>query len=410
MFKFAEHDVVIPMIVLSELDRLKKRDGAVGVSARRVARELDDLRDATGKLHDGVPLGDNKGTLTVLDHGSIKPSFCVEDEASYADNIILEICLKHPEYVLVTEDTLMRVKADTLDINVERYKNATIDNNELYQDYKVVPLDYGNHVKFFDKKDVDINDAAPDLELSVNEYVKIQGGGLGRAKKGGTLSRLSESMEFMGIKTKNAEQAFLADALFDPTIEVVCVVGKAGCGKTLVTLAAGLDQAGNRGASSVYKSVTVARPAISMGKELGFLPGDLAEKLDPWMGPIKDAIEVMHPVAKRDVFTEYVNLGVLKVESLSHIRGRSLPNTFLIIDEAQNLTPHEVKTILTRVGHGTKIVLTGDPYQIDNPYLDELNNGLVHAISAFKGHECFAHVVMRKGERSKVAELAANIM
>ncbi|HYS42932.1 MAG TPA: PhoH family protein, partial [Geobacteraceae bacterium] len=214
------------------------------------------------------------------------------------------------------------------------------------------------------------------------------------------------------IHPRNREQAFALDLLLDDSIKLVTLVGKAGTGKTLLAIAAGLHKTAEE---NVYNRLLVSRPVFPMGKDLGFLPGDIEEKLAPWMQPIFDNVELLlsgHEMEKRHTkgYKELMAMGIMEIEPLTYIRGRSIPNQYMIVDEAQNLTPHEIKTIVTRAGEGTKIVLTGDPYQIDNPYVDSSSNGLTYLVEKFKGETISGHVTMMKGERSDLAELAANLL
>jgi len=215
-----------------------------------------------------------------------------------------------------------------------------------------------------------------------------------------------------GIRPRNMEQGFLLDLLLNDDIKLVTIVGKAGTGKTLLAIAAGLSKVTEE---ATYQKLLVSRPIFPLGKDIGYLPGDVEQKLNPWMQPIFDNVEYLLNLSRSDKKAgrghhELMDLGIVEIEPLTYIRGRSIPNQFIIVDEAQNLTPHEVKTIITRVGDGTKIVLTGDPYQIDNPYVDSTNNGLVHVVNRFRNERIAGHITMNKGERSALAELATNLL
>jgi PhoH-like ATPase len=217
--------------------------------------------------------------------------------------------------------------------------------------------------------------------------------------------------ETWGISSRNVEQACLLDLLTNDSIPLVAVVGKAGTGKTLLSIAAGLTKVTEE---QKYSRLLVSRPVVPMGKDIGYLPGTLEEKLGPWMQPIADNVDFLlnSKANKRNTknYQTLVDLGLIELGALTYIRGRSIPNQFMLIDEAQNLTPHELKTIITRAGEGTKIVLTGDPYQIDNPYIDSTNNGLVYVVNKFRGHPLFGHITLTKGERSPLAEAASNLL
>jgi PhoH-like ATPase len=215
-----------------------------------------------------------------------------------------------------------------------------------------------------------------------------------------------------GVRPRNREQSYTLDLLLNDEVKLVTVVGKAGTGKTLLAIAAGLHKITEEG---LYQKLLVSRPVFPLGRDIGYLPGDVEQKLNPWMQPIYDNVEFLMNLSRADKkagrgYHELIDLGILEIEPLTYIRGRSIPNQFIIVDEAQNLTPHEVKTIVSRVGEGTKIVLTGDPFQIDNPYVDSTNNGLVHVVNRFRQEKLAGHITLTKGERSALAELAANLL
>lgn len=404
-YRFGENEIVIPIIVIAELDGLKKRSDSTGVSARQVSRELDELREK-GPLHEGVDLPGG-GLLRVSRH-TPKPEFEIPESKSVNDHIILQCCLDE-DATLITEDSFMRIEADALGINVERYRNSVTDIDSFYDEARYIEgvncevfHENPNHKHFIDIEGVGVNEYlwAHGLllrSLGEKQFIKVPKGSVYK------------------FAAKNKEQSFLIDALLDPGITLVAAVGKAGTGKSLLAVACGLHEVLE---SSTYKQLIVSRPIVSMNNQLGYLPGDLNEKLDPWMAPIYDAIELTIPSPssekvrgmKLKTHETLQDMGSLKIESLEHIRGRSIPRSYIIIDEAQNLSEHEMKTIITRCGEGTKIVLTGDVEQIDSPYLDQYNNGLSHVINKFKGHDCFAYVPLHKGERSRLAELAAQLM
>lgn len=392
--KFEENNILIPFVVLEELDGLKKRDDATGRAARAVSRILDALRDV-GNLHDGVEL-ESGGTLRVVHH---EPSELTND------HVILRVCESLDDAILITEDINLRIMADAKGVTARRYENTMVPAEHLYDSCREVDVT---------AQDIDTLFATRLLsgyEGYANEYLLLNGDStaLGRMRPDGDI-QLVDEMTIQGIKGRNKEQKFAVNALMNTNIDLVVLAGPAGTGKTLLAVAAGLEQTIE--ANGIYKQVTVARPVIPMGRDIGFLPGTLEEKMDPWMGPIYDAIEFLMPSSKKGYSNiDYLkDKGHLQVEALTYIRGRSLPGQFVVIDEAQNLSQHEVKTIITRAGVGTKLIFTGDPYQIDSPYLDEYNNGISYIIDKFKGEESFAHVSLHKGERSKLAELAARIL
>ena len=404
--KFDKCEILIPLIVVSELDGLKKRRDPTGVAARHAARELDELRDG-GKLNEGVKLPSG-GILRVL-NSVPRPSFEVPGDKGANDHVILQNCIDNPGSILVTEDTFMRVLADALGIPVERYKNSVVEDDSMYQECRKIELPssvinslYQNDM-IRHETDLDVNEYA--VGVAGTQSVLIRGFGDGVVGK-----VRSSDQNVMGINSRNKEQAFLLDALLDPGVSLVAAAGVAGTGKTLLAIAAGLQQTVNPPNPVLFESVTVSRPIVSMGNEIGFLPGTLEEKMDPWMGPIWDSIEFLTGGKKNKAVEEYRERGKLEVQALTYIRGRSLPKKFILVDEAQNLSSHEVKTIITRAGTGTKLVFTGDPYQIDSPYLDQYNNGLSFIIDRFSGEDIFAHVTLHKGERSELAELAAKLL
>lgn len=409
MFKFGDNEVLLPILVLQELDNLKKRGDSAGQSARQASRNLDDLREV-GKLHDGVPLKSG-GTLRVI-RDVPAPDFIMHSGQSQNDHSILQTCLNEKDVILITEDINMRIMADALDIEVERYQNSMVRANNLYDECQVVEVR---------TRDIDslYENAAVELEISdnqkffENEYVMLTDNLSNKAMAcyyGGSTFVLVKELTSFGLKPRNKEQSFAMDALLDSNIPLVVLAGPAGTGKTLLAIAAGLEQVVERQA---YSKMTICRPVVPVGRDIGFLPGSAEEKLDPWLGPIYDSIECLIPSKKNVPINpqEYFkDKGYLQVLPITYIRGRSLPNQYIVVDEAQNLTQHEAKTILTRVGKNTKIVFTGDPYQIDSPYLDQSNNGMSYIIDKFRGHGMFAHVALHKGERSPIAELAAQIM
>lgn len=430
LHKFGNHEIVIPLLVLEEIDGLKKRTDSTGQSAREVAREIDSLRQY-GRLHSGIELP-NGGRLRVLTHVS-EPTWVQGKQIN--DHLILQSCIDLVEeqkrkkkstkdVVLVTEDINLRILADSLGVLVDRYRNNTIEDISFYDQTQILPVsDHFLNDLFSNEAYTDTEGETVEHNLYRNEFVvlKSHSGNSGLAKYVGKESDFNvfivvkEDMVYK-VRPKNKEQHFALDALMDPDISLVVLAGKAGTGKTLLALAAGLEQVTEQ---KVYKKLTVTRPVVSMGQELGYLPGSLSEKLDPWMGPVYDNISFLFKDAVRrhknadigrDTVEFFKDQNWLGVEALQYIRGRSLPEQFVLIDEAQNLSSHEIKTIITRAGKGTKLVFTGDPYQIDSPYLDQYNNGITYIIDRFKEQACFACVTLHKGERSDLAELGARLL
>ena len=419
LLSFEENAVLIPIEVIEEIDRFKRESSELGQNARMVSRMLDGFR-GDGSLSEGVKLP-NGGKLKIAfqknGHGNGEVHF----NGNTVDNRILLLAAgiqksqpKNPT-ILVSKDINLRIKADALGLQAEDYETDRVFITDLYTgmlDWTVSPdkmatfrnegkLKVPSEKRFFPSEYCTLID-------EVNP-------------KRTALTKVDATAEYLvpildvregvwGIKPRNREQHFALDALLDDRIKLVTLMGKAGTGKTLIAMAAGLKRVVN---DREFRRLVVARPTISMGKELGFLPGSLEEKLAPWMQPIHDALEMLSDLNMGHDHRRAADLmrsGSIVVEALSYIRGRSIANQFMIIDEAQNLTPLEAKTIVTRVGNGTKIVFTGDPYQIDNPYIDSSSNGLTYVVERFKNEAIAAHVTLTKGERSKLSELAANLL
>jgi len=412
--------VFIPLTVIEELDRFKKDQNENGRNARYFSRLIDGFR-AEGSLFKGVTL-ENGGTLQISVSKEYKGTAGSGLKLDLNDNIILASALNAKEagetVTLITKDINLRIKADAVNIHAEDYETTGVTEDELYSGQRQVPFDL-EKIEEFEKERFlklepgDVSNIYPNEYLILvdknNPFKKV----LGRyhAKKGGIVPLIKPKEGVWGIHPKNIEQQFALDALLNNEINLVSLVGKAGTGKTLLAIAAGLECAITK---QNYSRVLVSRPIVPMGRDLGFLPGDINEKLGPWMQPIFDNIDFLfgNQRARNEMTTwdELINQGLLHVEPLTYIRGRSLPQQFMIVDESQNLTPHEIKTIITRAGEGTKIVLTGDSEQIDNPYLDSLNNGLVYTIDKLKGEDIVAHVKLSVGERSPLSEIASKLL
>jgi PhoH-like ATPase len=431
IFKFAEHTVVIPLIVLEELDRFKSEQSERGRAARIVGRTLDKYRKS-GNLFDGIPInipidGGEAGKLVVRitsqeEIDSLPPAL----DKHKADNIILAAVSSMSsnvqfrevdDVILVTQDVGLRVRCDALDITAEAYRGSKATTNGLYKGWKVLDVTDDDIDKFYINKELTAKE-----EHFPNEYVLIQGAQKSAIARYSQYDKcyfplnrnngLNGNPRIWNIEPRNAQQRFAMDALLDPDIQLVTLCGTAGTGKTLLALACGLYMSADEG---VYSRVLAARPVFPMGKDLGFLPGELKDKLAPWMQPIYDNAEhllnmVDEDGKKKRGHQELIDMGILEIEALTYVRGRSIPQQFMVIDEAQNLTLHEVKTIITRAGEGTKIILTGDPDQIDNPHIDAANCGLAYVVEKFKDRKIAAHVTLEKGERSELATLAAEIL
>ncbi|MGM0471882.1 MAG: PhoH family protein [Bacillota bacterium] len=423
LFAFDDNDIIIPIVVIEEIDSQKKRQDSIGRSARQVSRYLDELR-RKGELYNCVSL-ENGGTLKVeLNHQATELlPFGLSDEK--ADNRILATAMglnedeevKDP-LILVTKDINMRVKSDALGIKAEDYETNKVDIRELYSGeakFKVNPelID-----QFYSQEELKLDKLDIEEELKPNQFVlledNLKGGqsAICRYDVQGKKLRplIFDRHDIWGISPRNKEQRCAFDLLLNDDIKLVTLVGKAGTGKTLLALAAGLEKVVEQ---KDFNRLLVSRPIVPMGNDLGYLPGDKEEKLRPWMQPIYDNMELLIGNKDNDAGEMINNLqemNMIEMEALTYIRGRSIPQQYMIVDEAQNLTPHEIKTIITRVGDNTKIIITGDPYQIDNPYLDSNSNGLTYLVERFKDEEIAGHITLTKGERSKLAELAASIL
>lgn len=426
IYEFADNNVNIPIWVIEELDTFKKNVSELGRNAREISRELDRFR-GHGRLTEGVPLPEG-GMLRVLLEGKDRVSELSLTSTNDAAIMASALALKEREpdnpVILVTKDTNLRLRADALGLTAVDYDKGKFEIDELYPGAVELHVSTdvasavggGESVKIADVESTN-GDIPP---LLPNEYVMLRDATrsnrtvLGRID--GDVERIEPIHRFResiwGISPRNKEQYYALDALMRDDIKLVTLVGKAGTGKTLLAMAAGLRKATEE---RRYRKLLVSRPILPLGRDLGFLPGDIDEKLSPWMQPIVDNVEFLISLGRTGrksgpSYKQLVDEQTLQVEPLTYIRGRSIPQQFMVVDEAQNLTPHEVKTILTRVGEDTKIVLTGDPYQIDHPYVDSLNNGLTYAAQAFREERIAAHVTLRKGERSDLAELAANLL
>ena len=418
ILSFQENNVLIPIEVIEEIDRFKRESTELGQNARTVSRTLDSLR-SQGHLSEGVNLS-NGGRLRILVHTRKRKGNGSLSNGS-ADNRILALAIdlqkdqpKIPT-ILVTKDINLRIKADASGLQAEDYESDRILLKDLYTGMFEKPISAEKMTQFRANGELELTNG---MKYSPNEYCILTDETnpkrvvLARVDvTGARLIPIVDSREgIWGIKPRNREQHFAFDALLDDRIKLVTLMGKAGTGKTLLALAASLKKTV---LDREFRRLVVARPTISMGKELGFLPGSLEEKLTPWMQPIHDTLEMLGDLNmghEHRRSNDLIRSGLIVVEALSYIRGRSIAGQFMIIDEAQNLTPLEVKTIVTRVGQGTKIVFTGDPYQIDNPYVDSSSNGFNYIVSRFRSEPIAAHVELQKGERSELAELAANIL
>tara|TARA_R110000765_G_scaffold13496_1_gene40355 strand:- start:75 stop:1397 length:1323 start_codon:yes stop_codon:yes gene_type:complete len=417
---FKNNDIVIPLKVLEEIDKHKKRQDGVGLNARKTIRTLDELR-SRGSLQKGVRLGKGKGIVSVKTFDASE--LPADLDPSIADHIIIATALSeksnnpNKKVILVSRDINMRVICDAVGVQSEDYIAPTIvtELGQIYDGFASVLVDDELVEQFYNDEEIILENAE---NFYPNQYIMLVSN---QNEKKTALARYSNSETplkkilkykkgIWGIKSRNKEQMFAMDLLLDPDIPVVSLIGKAGSGKTLCAIAAGLQQTMSSDHSeSLYKRLIVSRPVQPLGKDIGYLPGSIQEKMAPWLAPVQDNLRFL--MGDDNVTLEmYIEKGKIEMEALTYIRGRSISNSYIVIDEAQNLTTHEVKTIITRVGEGTKVILTGDIEQIDNVYLDEKSNGLVYAVEKFKHHSIAGHVTLKIGERSKVATIAAQIL
>ncbi|HEY9624264.1 MAG TPA: PhoH family protein [Crinalium sp.] len=429
MLRFEDNDVVLPITIVEELDRFKKQGEVTGRNARQVSRTLDQLRQQ-GHLTKGVVL-DNGGTLRVaLCHRETLQKLPAELEGATADNAILAVALDLQQecqcpVVLVSKDTNVRIKANAIGLDAEDYETGKVDISELYTGMADVIVSAETIEQLFKQGAVPLeNPVFPNEALMLVDAVNPAHTALAIADGTGTKALSLTKLPHSGvshINARNREQRFALELLLKDSIPLVTLVGRAGTGKTLLAIAAGLQKVADE---RIYSRLLISRPIVPMGRDLGYLPGDVGEKLTPWMQPLYDNFDLIFgtqdPSDKRGSsekrgawrrgHEELLELGLLQIEPLTYIRGRTIPKQFLIVDEAQNLTPHEVKTILTRAGEGTKVVLTGDPDQIDNPYVDAASNGLTYVADRFKQEALAGHITLQKGERSDLAERAAMLL
>ena len=425
IYKFDNHDLFIPLKVLEEIDKHKKRQDSVGINARHIIRSLDELR-TKGNLQKGVRLGKGMGLLRVMSYETLNDvifpadlDIRIPDHTIIATAKAVQTELPKRKTILVSRDINMRVICDSIGLISQDYisEKAVVSSDQLYQGFTEFLVDDQLIDRFYDEEDVIIPADEVPTPWYPNEYLLLISNA--NPKKSALASFESHQMPLKKIihdkipdwkiNSRNKEQAFALDMLMDPKIKLVTLVGRAGSGKTLCAIAAGLQQTiGLRGENNHYSRLIVSRPVQPMGKDIGFLPGTMEEKMLPWLMPIQDNLKFL--MGDRTSLEMYLEKGKIEIEALTYIRGRSISNAFIVIDEAQNLTKHEVKTIITRIGEGSKIVLTGDVEQIDNAYVNETSNGLAHAVENFKDYRISGHVSFKKGERSELATLASKVL
>jgi len=412
---FKNNDIIIPLKVLEEIDKHKKRQDSVGSQARAIIRKLDELR-AKGSLSKGVRIEKGMGLAKVRSYNPL----CLPDDLDLedSDNQIIATALSEQDaatssrkVVVVSRDINMRVKCDALGLQTEDYQaEQVVENSEgLFSGRAEILVDEQQIDKFYSGEDIWID--KEEYKLYPNQFVMLISNS---NEKKTALARfinynaplkkiISSNSKIWSTTARNKEQQFALELLMDPQVPVVSLVGKAGSGKTLLALAAALEQTFE---SKKYKKIVVTKPVEPVGKDIGFLPGSMEEKMMPWLAPIQDNLQFLMGNDKATL-EMYIQNGEIEVEAMTFIRGRSIANAIIVIDEVQNMTQHEIKTVLTRVGEGTKIILTGDIEQIDNVYIDATNNGLSYVVERLKEESLSGHVTLLKGERSKVATIAA---
>ena len=418
LFAFDDNDVVIPFVVVEEIDRQKRRQDEIGRNARVVSRELDQLREK-GSLSDGLLLPSGGQLRIELNHQELTKAFPTGMDAGKKDNRILAIAyhlqqMAHtPKQVyLVTKDLNLRIKADVLGVPAQDFFSDRVNIDRLYSGVGVLDMNTDDLNAFYADGEFKVNGrlhTCPHQFFIMRNLEMPSQSALGRYFRGKLLPLVHGKSVNFGIRPRNKEQRFALEILLNDDIKVATMIGRAGTGKTLLALAVGLEKVVEQ---KRYARLLVTRPVVPVGNDLGYLPGTREEKLRPWMQPIYDNMELLFGNHQQqfNIIDHLISTGLLEMEALTYIRGRSIPRQFIICDEAQNLSPHMIKTLITRVGEETKIVFTGDPEQIDHPYLDSSSNGLTYLVERLKNEELAGHVTLVKGERSEVAEMGARLL
>ena len=423
IFEFGNNDIFIPLKVLEEIDKHKKRQDSAGANARKIIRTLDELR-TTGDLQKGVRLGKGKGLVKVMSYSCLGNSIFPPDlDIRIPDHTILATAKavqqkqSNRKMIVVSRDINMRVICDSIGMVAEDYitEKAAESSDQLYNGFVEHLVDDQVIDRFYEGEEILIEEDEVEEKWYPNQFIMMVSNA---NEKKTALARfcshhmplknvVHDKLPDWNISSRNKEQAFAMDLLMNPEIKIVSLIGRAGSGKTLCAIASGLQQTLGAG-DNHYDRLIVSRPVQPLGKDIGFLPGTMHEKMLPWLMPIQDNLQYL--IGDRNALQMYVDKGKIEIEALTYIRGRSIANAYVIIDEAQNLTKHEIKTIITRIGDGTKIILTGDIEQIDNIYVNETSNGLAHAIESFKQYPIAGHVTFKKGERSELATLASKVL
>jgi PhoH-like ATPase len=439
LYAFEENEIILPFTALEELDKIKSRPNEVGANARECVRQLSELiaQNPTGALRTGVPIRSG-GTLRLaaVSDFIFDSELGVDWDAANKDNHILNVCRgvakQHKEEgkdppILVTRDILLRVKCDFLGIPCEDYKNAKVvsDADGIYTGIKHVDASEENIQDYWECEKNPSKELCLTLDEDVveslipNQFIILHDPNSTSQPVVRYVDK-NKSIEIIhttrnpvyGLIPRNREQHLALDLLLDTDIKLVTLLGTAGGGKTLLSLAAGLEQVIEK---KIYKSLLICRPIVPVGNDIGFLPGDKKEKLDPWMAPIKDNLKQLLFSGRKSrynemTFDQFLEEGVIEMEAITYLRGRSISDAFILIDEAQNLSAHELKTIITRAGENTKIILTGDVGQIDSMFLDAVSNGLTIAIEKFKPYAIAGHITLVKGERSELSAIAVEAL
>jgi PhoH-like ATPase len=422
IYSYGINDIIVPLIVLEELDKCKKRPNGVGVNARSIIRILDELR-TKGSFQKGIRIQKGSGLIFTKapDLNMLPPGYSskVPDHQIIATALTIKKEFPHRKVIVVSNDINLRIKCDAVGISAENYNTEKVikKQSELYGGFTKLLVDDQIIDRFYAGEKISLSDAVDKKpKLYPHQFVMLVSSS--NEKKTAITRFIDDLTPFKkipdrkeedgwGIAPKNKEQNFALDLLLDPNIPVVSLIGKAGSGKTLCAIAAGLQQVMAKDAP--YRRLIVSRPVMPMGKDLGYLPGTLEEKMSPWLAPVQDNLRFLFGDDNL-MLNQYMQKKIIEIEALTYIRGRSIQKAFIVIDECQNLTRHEIKTILTRVGEGTKIVLTGDIEQIDNVNIDETSNGLTYVIEKLKHYDIAGHITFIKGERSKVATICAKTL